>query len=227
MFSKAPPRASPRPARISPNQSNIVSHLTKNGAAKTAPLVIVFSLHNLFRHCHILFHVHFYIVQDRIPHNLLFLWGKGLPVPFRISIVFPDIWVLQTESLGARPCRHHVPKTKGLLVHHTVRTVDDAGTNGRIVPCCPSSHELQLHPKVFIKPGKTSPARILDILQFYAFSKQIPQGFFIDIHLLQDVPDVAGRSQREQQAGEQDRRGSKLKLAVFAVVHIGSGDLHE
>lgn len=44
---------------------------------------------------------------------------------------------------------------------------------------------------------------------------------------LENVPDIGGGSQAEQQAGEQDRRGSKVKLTVLPVVHVGSGDLYE
>ena len=142
-------------------------------------------------------------VSDRsdIAEKLTSLDNLVRIVGFWLVVVLPHM-VIQRLPARAEALADDIAEFEVLLVHHAVSTVDNTGTNGCIVPCCPGCHKLQFHPKVFIKPGKTSPARILDILQFLAFSKQIPQGFFIDIHLLQDVPDVAGCGQREQQAGE-------------------------
>lgn len=101
-------------------------------------------------------------------------------IPFRL-VVLPHM-VVQRIPTGVDVFADDIAELEVLLVHHTVRSVDDAHLDGVELAADMAGDELELAPEVIIQLCQHGLAHELGIVENIAVAKHLAQFFLKEVH---------------------------------------------
>ena len=110
----------------------------------------------------------------RYPWMDIFCSSQRIPAPLLLAVANPDVGVIPSKGGLPGSGRHHIGETEELLIHQSLRPVDNACGDGGKIAGGTGISKGQLYQQIPVQSGNTGHACIFGILQDIAISKQLP-----------------------------------------------------